>query len=269
MDRDPGKLCTGDSVGEYVIELPLGAGGLCGAYLARHRESGKQVCIKGQHERIRKLLHSANPFKCEIASLDTLVDAPDFPKVIERVTIGVEEYLVLSYIPGQSAKTWCESPPRKTSREIASVLLGIAARLTQLHCRNIVHCDVKPSNILLSSDGNYSLIDFGLAHAPDLGATWWFRNTDSVSGTKEFLSEADLMAWEPTPARDVYALGATAIDLLGGRTEPAHIPEGIDPAIERIIRKMIARHPCDRLPDGDAIREECARTLSARNANGS
>jgi eukaryotic-like serine/threonine-protein kinase len=141
------KLAPGAKLGPYEILSPIGAGGMGDVWKARDTRLGRIVAIKTVKEQ-----HSER-FKQEARSIAAL----NHPNICQIHDIG-SDYLVLEYVEGKPLS----SPlPEKEAVRLA---IQIASALEAAHKKGIIHCDLKPGNIMVTNKGSVKLLDFGLAN---------------------------------------------------------------------------------------------------------
>lgn len=172
-------------------------------------------------------------------------------------------WLALGLIEGSPVDRWAE---QQSPREIASLLAKVADGLAFLHAHRVVHGDLKPSNLLVDAHGNPHIVDFGLArHTGD--------PTDGFRGTLGFAAPELLRGQPTTPATDIYALGATAYQLVTGRRpfeadDPAALAvlplqtlppppssriHDLPQPLSELILRMLARDPAVRPSDAGLV----------------
>jgi serine/threonine-protein kinase len=216
------SLATGTTLGPYVIDAPLGAGGMGEVYRARDTRLGRNVAIKvlpqafaDDPDRVRRFVQEAravaalnHPYICQIydvARLDPETTVEPGPS-----------YLVLEYVEG----TPLTGP--LDAGEALRLGLQIASALEAAHRRGILHRDLKPANILvtrgtLSEPPTAKLLDFGLAKAvlPEAEVTGTVEGT--IAGTAAYMSPEQAQG-KPVDARsDVFSFGAVLYEALSGR----------------------------------------------------
>ncbi|TMQ93559.1 serine/threonine protein kinase [Actinomadura soli] len=167
--------------------------------------------------------------------------------IVEEEADGqVTSWLVLEHVPGGSLDGWPAMSPEAAARVGAQ----IAAALAALHDQGIVHCDVKPGNIVVTADSTAKLADFGAAYR--LGGTDTITPNGPVSHTPAFAAP-EVLRGHPEPASDVYSLGATVYALATG-APPGAEPEydGLGP-LGGVLDAMMQAAPEDR-PGPDEAR---------------
>ncbi|MFO0809811.1 MAG: serine/threonine-protein kinase [Gemmataceae bacterium] len=217
--------------GDYELLSLLGRGGMGVVYLARHHVLKRNVAYK-------VLTHLALPdpeaidrFRSE-ATLLAKLQHPHIVQIFDSGTYEGVPFLAMEYVPGGSlARRLREQRP--TPSEAAELIATIARAVGHAHSLGIIHRDLNPANILLTSDGQPKVVDFGLAR--DLGGERLTR-TGLVAGTPLYMAPEQLVADESqTPAVDVWAIGVMLYEMLTG-TVPF---PGSDP---QVILTNILRH---------------------------
>jgi len=193
------------------------------------------------------------------------------PNVISIYRIGMLDgrpYYVTELVRGVSLAAYDKPAPWQTVLDIA---IGLARGLAAIHRRNVVHCDLKPSNVMIDPDGVAKIIDFGLARLAADGA----RGVGIPVGTPDYMAPEVWRGESPTQRSDVYSLGALLYELIAGKppfgdadsralrervtTEEAlalrdRAPDA-DPALAEVIARCLRRDRDARFADGDELRE--------------
>ena len=163
--------------------------------------------------------------------LGALGQGPHHPTLVAYGDVETTPYLVMGFIEGARLSEWAKRAP-VTAQEIARVGAAIALALHALHCKDVVHLDIKPANILFRSDGSAVLIDYGLAHHshyPDLLA----EELRFPVGNWEYMSPEQAMGVRCDPRSDIYALGGILYQLATGR-----LPFGRPRSVAELQRKL-------------------------------
>lgn len=193
------------SVGGYEILKNIGEGSYGTVWLARERKTGKQVAIKFFTNR-RGLDWSLLTREVEkLAVLDASRD------VVRLLDVGIDHdppYFVMEYLPHRSVSNLLEEGPLSVSQAL-EITTAVARALVHAHSAGILHCDIKPGNVLLDRGNQARLGDFGQSRlATDLGATF---------GTFYYMApEQAVRNAVPDVRWDVYALGALLYHMLTG-----------------------------------------------------
>jgi hypothetical protein len=223
----------------YSIESEIGQGGMGRVYLARDQRHGRHVAIKVLHPEIASALGTER-FLREIAIAASLVH-PHILPLYDSGSAGGMLYYVMPYVEGESLRARLLREGQLAVDDALRITRDVAAALDYAHGRGIVHRDVKPENILLTSDAAL-LADFGLAMTSGDG-----RRTQSghVVGTPPYMSpEQGAPGGQVDGRTDIYALGCVVYEMLGG--EP--------PFAGANARVILARHAVDPVPPLSTLR---------------
>lgn len=246
--------------GRYEIEESLGQGGFGAVYRALDRRLKKHVAVKQmlrQEPKILKLFERESELLARMRH-------PSLPSVTDYFAEDDCYYLVMEYIEGQNLSDYLEQlPPGQVMSEeqALSMIVPIVDSLEYLHRQRppVIHRDIKPGNIRISSDGSLYLVDFGIARVYDPNA----QTMSIMSFTPGYAPLEQYDHGVVEPRSDFYALGATLYTMLT-RTPPpkAHIramedalipPEQINPSVSpqtsTAIMCMMAMRPEDRYAD--------------------
>ena len=222
------------SLGPFVVERPLGKGGMGEVWTGRHRRQGVPVAIKVLRESRASDERFVFAFRNEVRSVAalshpsvvTIHDYGQIPPEAEEASGGKlpanSPYLVMELVRGGSLHPRCG---RLSWRLVNRVLKRLLEALAHAHARGVIHRDLKPSNVLLSEDfyqsespGAVKLGDFGLAHALDRHADQGVGAAGRVVGTPAFMAPEQLAGqWRDYgPWTDLYAVGCLAWALVSG-----------------------------------------------------
>ena len=202
----------------YEVLGLLGQGGMARVYRARDRRLDRLVALKVLND-------AGDDAETTLAREDRMTAALAHPNIVTVYDSGMmpdgRPYLVLELLAGQPAS---HLAPLPTGAALA-VAEQVAAALAHAHARGIVHCDVKPQNVLIDRAGRATLTDFGVASATTT------PTGEAVYGAAAFLAPERLCGAAASPAVDLYALGATLYFLLAGR--PPYV--GGDDVVARVL----------------------------------
>jgi transcriptional regulator with XRE-family HTH domain len=200
----------------YLIEKELGHGGMGTVYLARDVKHGRLVAVKvvspeavsgiGADQFLKEIRYTARLEHHHILGLHDSGQAAGYP------------FYVMPYIRGGSLRERLNRDRQLTVEETLKIARGVAAALAYAHERQMLHCDVKPENILLSEDHPY-VADFGISRAIHTEMFEWGqrREIDSSAGTPAYVSPEQATGDQQLDARsDVYSLGCVVFEMLSG-----------------------------------------------------
>ncbi|MCU0616632.1 MAG: serine/threonine protein kinase [Gemmatimonadaceae bacterium] len=256
-------LPVGTLLGPWRLGAPLGEGGM-GTVHEAHRADGafeKRVAIK----LVRTAWRSPALIR-QFQRERTLLARLEHPGIARVLDAGVSDagvpFLVMEYVDGQPITTWCDAR-RATVRERVRLVAAACDAVQAAHAQLIVHCDLKPSNLLVTPDGHVKLLDFGIAHALQAGDGT--PDEPTLALTPAYASPEQRRGEPATIASDVYALGAVLQRLLTGAT--------LSPDLIAIMQRALAVAPADRYPTVDALHRDLDawldhRPVSARPLSG-
>ncbi len=210
----PQDLREGDAVGPYKLRRLLGEGGMARVFLAAREPDGQEVALKlmkadlsAQDVYRRRFLHEART-AAEVRH-ENLVPILDAGEANGR------PYLAARYVPGRTLEHRIRSGGALALADVVRVAEEVAAGLDALHAAELVHRDVKPSNVLLDDEGTALLTDFGLARGP---AYTVLTRPGQVVGTLHYLAPELIRGQPATVASDVYGLGCLVFECVAGET---------------------------------------------------
>lgn len=279
--RTPGEM-----IGKYRVLRLLGRGGSGAVYLCDHPELMTKCAVKmlndakssGDPHFVERLLREA-----KIAS------ALQRPDVVAVLDAGIEPekgepFIVMEYVDGESLEEVLHDGPLPENA-VLGIAMRVAAILADAGAKGIVHRDIKPGNILLTSDGNIKLADLGIAKAGLLtGDT--ISGKDILLGTPNYAAPEQLRNSENVDCRsDIYSLGATMYHMLSGNrpfeadtvfntiakvleTELPILQSDENPVSSRtalLVRKMMHKNPGNRPQSIHELRKQLNRCMETKS----
>ena len=210
-ESDPRGLKPGDTFGEYVIDGPLGEGGMGIVFRAIH-ENGGVVALKVIKPGLVADANTARRFAREARAAGE-VKHPHLIEVIDAGDVDAIGYLAMHYVPGKSLDDRIRDHGPLPVDDMTKIVGQIASALDALHAAGLVHRDVKPSNILLDEERGALLTDFGLAKRRDYSM---LTAPGQMLGTLDYIAPEMLRGSEPGASADLYALGCVVFECLAG-----------------------------------------------------
>jgi serine/threonine-protein kinase len=246
----------------YELLAPLGRGAMGTVYRARSLAwAGREVAIK------RVPMASDPALTAHLrAEADVLasLDHPHIVRILELLPDGDGVALAMQLATGGSLADRLMAGPMPAAL-VADMAAKVADALACAHRQGVLHCDVKPGNILFTADGEPLLSDFGLARWVARASVWG----GAVLGTAEYLDPAVAEGAEPDARSDVYALAVVCFEALTGRAPyTGHTPlatlraadrarpepmTGLPEALAAVVLTGMARRPEHRYPSAEAL----------------
>ena len=240
--------------GRYRLVRLLGRGGMSDVYLAIDEHDGSNVALKivrsSDPEFTRRLEHEAR-------ALESFMH-PGLIRLLDIGLAGDQAFLVMEFIDGPNLATLLRDGPLST-RTTADLGARLAEALAYVHARGIVHRDVKPSNVLMSDDGEAWIGDFGIARLHDAST---FTATGTTMGTVSYMAPEQLENHQVGPPADVWSLGIVLLECLTGRrvyqgtpsevvarrvSGPVPLPADLPTPWRLALSGMLDRQPDQRL----------------------
>lgn len=260
----------------YLLEERLGSGGMAMVYRARDLSLERKVAIK-----ILRKDYSGDPafrqrFHHEAKAAANL----SHPNIVTVHDFGLYEdqlFIVMEYVPGTDLKSLMRGRQHMEVPEALDLILQACAGIGYAHRAGLVHCDIKPQNMLVTPDRRLKVVDFGIARAlttisPD-------ERSEVVWGSPQYFSPEQAAGGAPSPASDVYSLGVVLYELLTGRLpfiagsadqlalmhrdalppSPRKFNPAIPATLEQVLLKVLAKEPSARYRSA----EQLGRVLDA------
>jgi eukaryotic-like serine/threonine-protein kinase len=263
----------------YVLSDLLGSGGMARVYLAHDELLDRKVALKTLREEHARDEEFAERFRREARSAASL----SHPHIVQVYDYGEQQnglsYIAMEYVSGGTLGDLLLRDGALGCEEAARLASQVAEALGFAHERGVIHRDVKPQNVLLTTAGEAKVADFGIARVASSSA---ISRTSTVLGTATYISPEQAMGEPVGPASDLYSLGVVLYEMLTGRVpfeaqtpvgvamrhvhespRPARelnhgVPEGMDAVVMRLLAKRAEDrygNACELVGDLGRVRE--------------
>ena len=291
----PGTIIAG----RYRIASILGAGGMGEVYRADDTKLGQQVALKFLPARLARDPMLLERLHDEVR-LGRLITHPNVCRIYDIVDWENAHFVAMEYVDGEDLSRLLRRIGRLAHDKAVDITRGIAAGLAAAHAKGILHRDLKPANVMIDSHGEARIMDFGLALTDDSDS-----QNGVIAGTPAYMAPEQLAGQPATVQSDLYSLGLVMYELFTGKrahnertlpervrnltseiTNPSSVIRDLDPAVERVILRCLAKDPAERprsardvidaLPGGDPLAAALAagetpspRVVAAAGSEGS
>ena len=257
--------------GRYELEEKIGSGGMAEVYKAHDRLLARPVAIKILHEAYRSDAEFIERFHREAKSAARL-SHPNIVSIYDVGVTGKDNYIVMEYVRSSTLKKKILDEGPLELLTAISIAKDIANGLTHAHANNIVHCDIKPHNILMTEDGHAKITDFGIARAVTESTLTYGGN---VVGSVHYFSPEQARGGAITPKSDVYSLGIVLYEMLTNKLPftgenpvsiamkhieeepitPSRYRPQIPPMLEAIVCRAMSKSPEIRPSSFELVQE--------------
>jgi serine/threonine-protein kinase len=254
----------------YEVIEQIGKGGMAVVYRARDQMLERQVAVKVLREDYSRDAAFQERFRQEAKAAANLTH----PNIVTVHDFGLDNgqlFIVMENVPGTDLKTLLRKRGRFNPNEALPLMIQACAGIGYAHRAGLVHCDVKPQNMLVTPDMRLKVTDFGIARA--LSTIKPDEQSDIVWGSPHYFAPEQAGGGAPSPASDVYSLGVILYELLTGtlpfqapsasglahlhlEAEPPPISEmlpEVSPTLEQILLKVMAKEPAQRYRTADQL----------------
>jgi serine/threonine-protein kinase len=276
----PAPHPEGRRIGKYVVKRELGRGGMGAVYLAEQPGLGREVAIKELIVNSAADSTALTRFLQE-ARVMARTSHPNLVQVHDLEQVGAANYIILEFVRGQSLRDLMNRGLVPLPQTFA-VMHSVLQALNYAHKHSIVHRDMKPENVLISDEGEVKVADFGIARLTDDTGGSTATRTGTTVGTPQYMSPEQVASSKVDGRSDLYSAGVMLYELICGQppftaTEAAgpftlmaqhvqsppppptlHRP-GLDPRLEEVMLKSLAKRPETRFQTGDEFDEALSR----------
>lgn len=246
----------------YELQELIGGGGMADVYKAQDKLLDRAVAVKILHQQYANDAEFVEKFRREATAAAKLAH-PNIVNIYDVGEDGGSQYIVMEYVSGPTLKEVIQQKGCLEPIEAVRIAKEIASALESAHRNNLVHCDIKPHNILVMPDGHIKVTDFGIARAVSASTMTY---SGSVMGSVHYFSPEQAKGTVITTKSDVYSLGVVLYEMLTGQLpfngetsvsialkhlqeEPVPIRQlnpSIPPVLEAIVQKAMSKDPADR-----------------------
>ena len=205
-------LKTGMIIAErYEIVSKIGTGGMADVYKAMDHNLNRFVAVKVLKPEFREDATFVKKFRSEAQAAAGLTH----PNIVNVFDVGDDEgvyYIVMELIEGITLKEYISKKGKLSVKEATSIAIQVSMGLEAAHSHGIVHRDVKPQNIIISTDGKVKVTDFGIARAASSNTI-----SSNVMGSVHYSSPEQVRGGYSDEKSDIYSLGITLYEMVTGR----------------------------------------------------
>ena len=259
----------------YEIVSKIGAGGMSDVYKAKDHILGRFVAIKVLRNEFSEDRSFVAKFRTEAQSAAGL----EHPNIVNIYDVGSEEglyYIVMEYVEGITLKTYIEKKGQLSFKESVSIAIQVARGIEAAHNKQITHRDIKPQNIIISTEGKVKVTDFGIARAASSNTI-----SSDVMGSVHYSSPEQARNGFVDGRSDIYSLGIVMYEMVTGRVPfdgdttvavaiqhlqeemvpPSNYAPNLPISMEKIILKCTQKNPDRRYQTIEELLNDLRRAL--------
>jgi serine/threonine-protein kinase len=272
--------------GRYEVDAVVGYGGMAEVHRGRDVRLGRDVAIKMLRSDYGRDPAFQGRFRREAQSAASL----NSPSIVAVYDTGEEDvdgvptpYIVMEYVDGHTLRDLLATEGRLLPQRALEITAAVCGALEQAHTAGIVHRDIKPGNVMVTTTGEVKVMDFGIARAlATTSAT--MTQTAAVVGTAHYLSPEQARGEHVDARSDVYSTGCLLYELLTGAppftgdtavavayqhvredpTPPSAVEPDVPAAVDAIVLVAMAKNPANRYGSAAEMRADIERAMSGR-----
>lgn len=255
----------------YEIIRPVGSGGMAEVFLAHDNLLDRNVAVKMLRDQFVADKDLLEQFKTEAKSAARLIH-PYIINIYDVISEGDIQYIIMEYVDGITLKDYLKEH-KLPLNAVLEIAVRLADALKHAHSRKIIHCDIKPQNILIDKNLNPKITDFGIAK---MISNQTMVYSSAVMGSVHYISPEQANGEQITACSDLYSLGVVLFEMLTGKVpyngntavsvammhaeKPIpklsdymeEVPEGL----QEIINKALAKKPVNRYQQAEDLRKD-------------
>lgn len=255
-------------VDRYKLLRSVGKGGMASIYLATDQRLERSVAIKILNPSYSENSDFRTRFAQEAKAAANLIH-PNLVAVYDFGEDGENVFIVMEYVPGTDLKKFLEEKQNLDVHTSLALMVQACAGVGYAHRAGLIHCDLKPQNLLITPDFQLKVTDFGISRA--LSSIHPDEKNEIVWGSPYYLSPEQAAGNPPSPASDVYSLGIVLFEMLTGKLpfrastseqmvelqinavppDPSSINSAIPQEIDILMQKVLAKEPSARYRTAD------------------
>ena len=275
------EVAVGETIDQYTLSELLARSGMASIFKAIDAASGQTVALKIPHPQLESDVVFFERFRRE-EKIGQKLDHPNIIKVFSPREKS-RMYMAMECIDGRSLRAVMQERRALPAERALEIARQVTEALVYMHGQGVVHRDIKPENILLVGEHGLKILDFGIAMDDSARRLTW-TGLSSTLGTPDYMAPEQIGGRRGDARTDVYAVGTLLYEMLTGelpfsnpnpqalmraktnddpRPPSYHLPS-IDPALEVVIMRAIARAPRDRYETAAALLEDLRNPSAAR-----
>lgn len=253
----------------YTVVEKIGEGGMAIVYKAKCSLLNRNVAIKVLRQEFMNDEDFIVKFKREAQAAASLSHA----NIVNVYDVGMEEdiyYIVMEYIDGKTLKDIIDEKGKLDTKETLDISMKVVDALIHAHANKVIHRDIKPHNIMVTSDGRVKVTDFGIARAATSST---ITSTNSVMGSAHYFSPEQARGGYTDERSDIYSVGIMMYEMVTGKlpfngdspviiaikhiqnepVPPSEIDETVSKDLEKVIMKCIKKNQSERYKNSEAL----------------
>lgn len=263
----------------YEVEGKVGTGGMSDVYKAKDHTLGRYVAIKVLKAEFCEDMNFVTKFRTEAQSAAGL----EHPNIVNIYDVGSQDgfyYIIMEYVEGITLKTYIEKKGQLNYKETLSIAIQVGRGIQAAHAKNIIHRDIKPQNIIISTDGKVKVTDFGIARAVSEHTIH-----SDVMGSVHYASPEQARNGYVSNRSDIYSLGIVMYEMITGRVPydgdstvavaikhlqdemvpPSEYAKDIPVSLEKIILKCTQKSADRRYDSMESLLVDLRKSLLSPN----